>query len=115
MVGGVPELDEIVGTVGCDIEGVDKDGGNSKVPWYYIQGSGTDIAAVRQKKLDGERGDVEDPGGVLPPVGHTDCGDDGKTCGRQDVGISTSGVGARRVYSKMTGDHRGTGGIPPHI
>ena len=87
-------------TVGYNLEVVDKDRVNSAGLWDYIQGSGTDIAAVRQKKLGGERGDVEDPGGVSPPVGHTDCGDDGKTCGGRDVGIYPSGVGAREYIQR---------------
>ena len=64
--------------MGYDLKGVAKEGGNSAGLWDYIQGSGRDSAAVRQQKLGGEIGDVEDPGGVSPPGGQTDCRDDGK-------------------------------------
>ena len=109
--------------MGYDLEGVDKDRVNSAGLWDYIQGSGTDIAAVRQKKLGGERGDVEDPGMVLPPVGHTDCGDDGKTYGGRDVGISCGSGGAKRIrliphivlHLNTKGIHRVTGDVLPHL
>ena len=45
--------------------------------------------------MGGDEGDVENPGGVSPPVGQRDCGDDGKKCGGRDVGISPGGGGAR--------------------
>ena len=123
MTVGVTELEEITETVGGDLKGVEEDGSNGAGLWYYVQGSGTNSAAVRQKNFGGDGGDVEYHGGVSPPSGHTDCGDDGKTCGGRDVGISTSGGGDKSsglvphegVHSETAGGHSGTGGMPPNI
>ena len=79
--------------VGDDLKGVDEDRRNDVVPGDDVKGSVTGSDSVRQKKLGGDRGNVEDTGGVLPLGGQTDCRDDGKTCGGQDVGISPGGGG----------------------
>ena len=59
--------------MGDDLEGVDKDGSNGVGLWYDVQGRGTNSAAVRHIKLDGERNNVGDPGGVSPPGRQIDC------------------------------------------
>ena len=79
--------------MGDNLEVVDKEGSNGAGPWGGLQGSSTDSAAVRQKKLDGDRGDIEDTGGVSPPGVQKDCRDDSGTCGIRDVGISPDGGG----------------------
>ena len=71
--------------------------------------------------MGGEEGDVEDPGGFSPPGSQTDCGDYSKTCGRRYVGVYPGGGSARSkdliphigVHLEMSGEHRGTGGMPP--
>ena len=70
-----------------------------------------------------DRGDVEGPGGVSPLGVQIDHGGDDKTCGRRGVGISPGSGGTRRsgiiphtgVNSATSGDHRGTGGVPPYL
>ena len=52
--------------VGYYIKGVDKYGSNDAGPWDYVQGSSRDSASVRQQKLGGDRGDVEDNGWISP-------------------------------------------------
>ena len=66
-------------------------GAKVRYPWDDVQGNDTDSAAVQQQTLGGDRGDVEDPGGVSPPSGETYCGDDGKMYGGRDVVISPGG------------------------
>ena len=68
MAGGVTELEESAETVGGDFEGVDEDGSNISGLWDDVQGSGTYSAAVWQKKLGDNRGNVEYPRGVSPIV-----------------------------------------------
>ena len=73
--------------------------------------------------MGGEWGNVEDPGGVLPLGGHTDCKDDDETCGGRDVGISFSVGGDLSsglihhtgVHLETTGGQLGTGGMLPNI
>ena len=67
--------------MGDDFKGVEKEGSNGAVPWDDVQISGKDSAAVWQQKFVGDRGNVEYPGGVSPPGGQTDHGDDGNICG----------------------------------
>ena len=81
--------------MGGNIKVLEQDGINGAGPWNDVQVSDIDSADVRQRKLGGDRGKVEDPGGVSPLFGQTDCGDDIEMSGRQDVGISLVGDGAR--------------------
>ena len=123
MDDGVTEIEESAETVGDDLEDIDKNGRNGAGLCDGVQFSGTDSSAIRQKHLGGDRGDVEYPGGVSPPGGHTDCGDDGKMCGRWDVEISPGGGGARSsrliphtgVHLDTAGNHRGTGVMHTHL
>ena len=109
--------------VGGDLEGVDKDRSNGVGMWGDVQSSDTDIYDLQKIKLGGDGVNVEDPVSVSPPGIQTYCGDDRKTCGRKDMGISPSGCGARSsglipylgVYYDMIGDHHFTGGMPPHL
>ena len=109
--------------MGYDLEGVDEDGSNGAGSWDDAKGSGTYSAAVLKKKLSGEGGDVEDPGGVSPPGRQTNFGDDGKTCSGWDMGIYRGVGGARSsrliphtgFHLEMVGNHYGTGEMPPHI
>ena len=73
MAGGGTEIEESAETVGDYLESVEEDGSNGAGPWDDVQGSGTEISAVRQKKLSGDGVDVEYPGGVSPPGGQPDC------------------------------------------
>ena len=106
-----------------EVKGDDEDRGNGAGPRDDVQVSGTYSDAVRQKILGCEGGDVEDPGGVLPPGGQTDCGDDGETCGGRYVGISLGCSGSRisgliphtGVHLEKAGDYCVTGGMLPHI
>ena len=105
-----------------NFEGVDEDRSKVEGPWDDIQGSGTESAAVWQQNLGGDGGNVEDPGGFSVLGGQTDHGDGVNICGGQEVGIPPNGGGTGSngltphsgVHSKMTGNHRGTGGMPPH-
>ena len=63
--------------MGVDFKGVEEDVNNSVVPGYVVQGSDTYSSTVRKRKLGGDGGDVEYPGGVSPPAGQADFGDDG--------------------------------------
>ena len=80
-------------------------------------------ATVRQRKLGVDGGDVEDPGGVLPPGGQVDHGDDVEMCGGWEVGILPSSGGNESSgitphsgeHSETTGNHRGTGSMLTHI
>ena len=109
--------------MGYYFEGVDEDRSNGADPCDDVQGSDKDSPAVWQRKLIGDGGDVEDPGGVSPPVSQIYQGDDGETCGRQEVVISpgvggtgSSGLTTHSVlHLETTGNHPGTGDIPPHI
>ena len=73
--------------------------------------------------MGGDGGDVEFTGGVSPSGARKDHGDYGKTCGRQRVGISPDGVRTIShriipptiVHSDLADNHRGIGGIPPHL
>ena len=50
--------------MGVDFKGVDEDVNNSVVPWYVVQGSDTYSSTLRKRKLGGDGGDIEYPGGV---------------------------------------------------
>ena len=70
-----------------------------------------------------DEGDVEDPGGVLSPVGKRDCWDDGKTCGGQDMGIPPGSDGATSsgiiphigVHLETEGGHCVTNDMTPNL
>ena len=73
--------------------------------------------------MSDEGGNVEDNGGVSPPVSQTDCEDDNETCDRRDGGIYPGGGGARSsgliprtgVHSDTAGAHSSTSGMLAHI
>ena len=73
--------------------------------------------------MGGDGVDVEGPGGVLPSGGQTDHGGDGENCCGRGVGISPGGGRTRSIgltphtvlHLEMSGDHHGTGGMPPHL
>ena len=120
---GVSELEENLEILGNDFEGVDKDRRNFAGPWDDAQGSGTDSSSAHQQKLGDDGGDVEDPGGVPPPFGQTNHGDDSKKYGRQEFGISPGGGGTGSngltphlgVHLEKVGNHWGTGDMPPYL
>ena len=95
MADGVPYLEGSAETVGGDIEGVDEYRSNNEGLQDGVQGSGTDSAAVHQRNLGGDGGNIEDPGGVSPQVNQKDCRNDGKTCGGWDMIIYSGGGSAR--------------------
>ena len=61
---------------------------------------------MQQQKLGGYGGDVEDPGGVSPTGGHTNYGDDGETCGGQEVGIFPGAYRSTFREVRLTSRHR---------
>ena len=54
--------------VGGSFKGVGEDDRNGAVPWDDVQVSGTESAYVWKRKLGGDRGDVEYPGGFCHRV-----------------------------------------------
>ena len=67
--------------------------------------------------------DDQGTGGVQPPGGATDHGDDGKTWGRRGVGLSSGRGGDglsgdpphQSIHKEAADNHSGEGGLPPHI
>ena len=67
--------------------------------------------------------DAQGPGGVSPSVGATDHGDNGKTWGRQRVGVTSGSEGDvshgapthRGVHQEAVDNHSRKGGLPPRL
>ena len=73
--------------------------------------------------MSGDGGDAEFCGGVPPPGGQADHGDDGDMWGGRGVVISPSSDSTRirgttphnGVNLEAAGEHSGKGGIPTHL
>ena len=73
--------------------------------------------------MGGDGEDAQGPGGVLPPSGAEYHRDDRKTQVRRRVGVllgsggngSRGGSPHRGVHQEAEVNHRGKGGLPPHL
>ena len=71
----------------------------------------------------GDRGENKGPGGVPPPDGQADHGDNGDTWGGLGVAISPGGSGTgsrgttthKEVHYEAAGNHIRKGGLLPHL
>ena len=98
-------------------------GSKGTVPRSNLYCGGAVGAIVRQQEMGGDQGDAQGPGGVPPPGGATDHGDDVEMRGRRRVVLSL-GIGGngdrgdqpnQGVYPETAGNHNGKGGLSPYL
>ena len=123
MVGGVPELEESVEMVGGDFESFIKTGEMVRVRGMIYKAVTQSVPLYVSERWLVAGAMLRVLGGGSLSGNQTDHGDYSKTCGGQGLGISSGGGGTRisgitthtGVHSENSGDHRVTGGMPPHL
>ena len=109
--------------MGDDSEGPRKDRSNITGSGRNVQGIGTVGVTLWKQELGGDWGNVQGPDKISLSSGTTDHGDNGKTWGRQRVGLSSGrgGDGLRgapphnSIHKEAAYNHIGEGGLPAFI